>query len=88
MPRPRPTKTSNTGVPEAARATVPQESGREPVRLGDYAVGEPQSITNDVEKWWRDPHALHAATAYAVAVVLLAAAAFVVYALSDRSQLG
>ena len=56
--------------------------------MGDYAVGEPQSITNDVEKWWRDPHALHAATAYAVAVVLLAAAAFVVYALSDRSQLG
>lgn len=45
-------------------------------------------MTNDVEKRWHDPPALRAAAAYAVAIVLLAAAVFVVYALGDRSRLG
>src|SRR3954454_24491456 len=91
MPRPQRTKTSNTAVPEAASATVPRLGARVrpgPPRFGDHAAGKPQSMTNDVEKRWHDPHALRAATAYAVAVVLLAAAVFVVYALGARSRLG
>ena len=68
------------------------EAARNPPRCGDRAVVKSESVTNDVEKRWRDTHALRAAMAYAVAVavavVLLAAAAFVVYALGDRSQLG
>ena len=44
-------------------------------------------MTNDVEKRWHDPRALRAATIYAVVVVLVAAAAFVGYAVSERQQL-
>jgi hypothetical protein len=64
------------------------EAARNPPRSGDRAAGKSQTVTNDVEKRWRATHALRAAMAYAVAVVLLAAAAFAVYALGDRSQLG
>jgi FtsH-binding integral membrane protein len=44
-------------------------------------------MTNDVEKRWHDPRALRSAVTYSVAVILLAALAFAVYALGDRHAL-
>jgi len=44
------------------------------------------SDARDVEKRWRDPAALRAAVAYGVGVIVLAAIAFVVFAVVDKGS--
>jgi hypothetical protein len=44
-------------------------------------------VTNDVEKRWHDPAAMRSAVRYAVAVVAVAAVAFVACLLIDRHSL-